>query len=200
MSHQAFSTELEKWLKSKGDKTLGGLEDVFGQKSFAIAFLLLMFLPALPIPTGGITHFVLQPITMLVAIEMIVGRRTIWLPKAAKQRHIGSLLEGKALPFIMKRIRWFERWSRPRLGSLLDHQAFRSLVGLLVLSLTIAAFLAPPFSGLDTLPSMGVVIIALALILEDIVMFIVGMLVGAIGVGLIIGLGAAAGELLQRVF
>ena len=39
--------------------------------------------------------------------------------------------------------------------------ALGTLIGLFVFGLTLSAFLAPPFSGLDTLPSLGVVVIGL---------------------------------------
>jgi hypothetical protein len=43
-------------LSGDGDRTLGGLIEVFQEKSFAILFVLLLGLPALPLPTGGATH------------------------------------------------------------------------------------------------------------------------------------------------
>ena len=42
-------------------------------------FVLLLAVPALPLPTGGATH-VFEVIAMLVALQLIVGRRQIWLP------------------------------------------------------------------------------------------------------------------------
>ena len=80
---KSFSDDLETWLKSPGSKTLSGMNAVFAEKSFAITFLLLMSIPALPIPTGGITH-IFEIITMLLALELVVGLRTIWLPKRWK--------------------------------------------------------------------------------------------------------------------
>jgi hypothetical protein len=55
---------------------------------------------------------------------------------------------------------------------------------------TLAAFVAPPFSGLDTLPSLGVVVLALGLLLHDVVVTIVGIVVGLAGVGLLFVLGS----------
>ena len=48
------------------------------------------------------------------------------------------------------------------------------MFGLVVLGLALTAFLAPPFSGLDTLPSLGVVVLALGYLLADIVLASVG--------------------------
>ncbi len=47
------SEQLERWLNSDGEKTLGSLIGLFQEKSFAILFVLLLGVPALPLPTGG---------------------------------------------------------------------------------------------------------------------------------------------------
>ena len=58
--------ELDRWLQSDGDKTLGSLVELFEEKSFAILFVLLLGVPALPLPTGGATH-VFEIIAVLLA-------------------------------------------------------------------------------------------------------------------------------------
>ena len=45
----------------------------------------------------------------------------------------------------------------------------------------ISAAVAPPFSGLDTLPALGAVAIALSIILEDIVVLVAGIVIGTGG-------------------
>lgn len=195
---QPFSDQLETWLDSKQPKTLGGLTKVSAEKSFAILFVVLMALPALPLPTGGVTH-VFEVITMLLALELIIGRTTVWLPKKWLRRPLGKTLETRSLPYLIRKIRWLEKHSRPRLGSLLAQRGYRRVIGLIVLLLTIGAFLAPPFSGLDTIPSLGVVGISLAMILEDLLLFAIAVVIGALGVLLEIGLAAAAGNILTRI-
>src|SRR6476661_7945445 len=153
---EPFSDQLERWLRSDGTKTLGALGDVFAEKSFAVTILLLMFLPALPLPTGGISH-VFEAITIVLAAQMVLGRRTIWLPERWQRRELGTLTTGKAVPFMIRRIRWFERFSRPRGARLFRRRSFLRLVGLLLMGLAIGAAVAPPFSGLDTLPALGAV-------------------------------------------
>src|SRR5436309_9117509 len=108
-----FSDQLERWLRSGDTKTLRALGEVFAAKSFAVTILLLMFIPALPLPTGGITH-VFEVITVVVALQMVLGRRTLWLPRRWKQRQLGETITGKGIPFILRRVRWFEKHSRPR--------------------------------------------------------------------------------------
>jgi hypothetical protein len=189
---QKVSDQIERWLASEGDKTLGGLIDVFQEKSFALTFILLLGVPALPLPTGGATH-VFEVIAMLVALQLVAGRDKIWLPERWRKVELGT--GGGRTRFIrglMKVIRWIERFSRPRLRFLFDHRASNTVFGLLVVAGSLGAFLAPPFTGLDTLPSLGVVLLSLGVLLEDFAVVGLALIVGGAGVLLEIVLGRAA--------
>jgi hypothetical protein len=70
----------------------------------------------------------------------------------------------------------------------------------LIIAFTIGAAIAPPFSGLDTLPALGVVVIALSIILEDIVVLAIGFVIGTGGIVLIITLGAALARVIKGLF
>ncbi len=63
---------------------------------------------------------------------------------------------------------------------------------MLVIIGAVAAFVAPPFSGLDTLPALGVVLLSIGVLLEDVVIVAVGLAVGAGGIALVVVLGRAA--------
>ncbi len=196
---QDFSDELESWLNSDGPKTLEELGNAFAERSFAVTILLLMFVPALPLPTGGITH-VFEVITVVIAMQMVIGRRTIWLPRKWKQRELGATITGKAVPFVIRRIRWFEKFSRPRFPGLFRRRWFLRLIGLVIIAFTAGAAIAPPFSGLDTLPALGVVAISLAIILEDVVVLGAGLVIGTGGILLIVTIGAAIAHFLRDRF
>jgi hypothetical protein len=192
------SDELEQWLGSDQPKTLGNITELFGPRSFALVFVLLMALPALPLPTGGATH-VFEIVTMLVALQLVVGRRCIWLPARWQRLQLASPSRQKLLNVLLRRIRWLERFSRPRATSLFDHRATTSASGLLVFGLTLSAFLAPPFSGLDTLPSLGVVVIGLGVMNRDIVLALAGAVIGAVGVATVLALGNLVVKAAQHV-
>ena len=156
MDAPKLSDELYRWQEGEGEKTLGGLIDVFGEKSFAVLFVVLMGVPALPLPTGGATH-----------VQGFVER-------------------------LIRLIRWLERFSRPRARFLFDHRVSKLVFGVLVIVGAVAAFVAPPFSGLDTLPALGVVLLSIGVLLEDVVIVAVGLAVGAGGIALVFVLGRAA--------
>ena len=133
-----------------------------------------MGVPALPLPTGGATH-VLEVVTILTALQLIVGRDEIWLPQRLRRRTIAT--DGKFVTGLLKAIRRLERLSRPRLRFLFGHRLSNVAFGLLVAGGAIAAFLAPPFTGLDTLPALGVVLLSLGVLLEDFLLVVVGIAV-----------------------
>jgi hypothetical protein len=191
------SDELETWLRGDGDKSLGSLIEVFGKRSFAIVFVLLMGPSALPLPTGGVTH-VFEIITILLALQLIAGREEVWLPARWRQRTVNS--EGRFINALLRSIRWLERFSRPRLMWVFGHRATNVVFGLLVIAGTLGAIAAPPFSGLDTLPSLGVVLISLGVLLEDFLLVVAGVVAGAVGVALEIVAGGAALRGLKDLF
>jgi hypothetical protein len=188
---QKVSRELEGWLQRDGEKTLGSLIELFEEKSFAILFVLLLGVSALPLPTGGATH-VFEIIAVLLALQLIAGRTEIWLPRRWRRLELAGERQRRFIETLMKLIRRLERLSRPRLHFLFDHRLSKAIFGLLVIGGSAGAFLAPPFTGLDTLPSLGVVLLSLGVLLEDIVVVVVALLVGVAGVALEIVLGSAA--------
>ncbi len=194
-----LSDELEEWLSGEGERTLGALVDAFGKKSFAIVFVLLLGVPALPLPTGGATH-VFEVIAALLALELIIGRDQVWLPERWQRLKLGGDKQQKFIAGLTRLIRRLERLSRPRLSFLFDHRLSNIVFGLIVLGGSAGAFFAPPFTGLDTLPSLGVVLVALAVLLEDFLIVAAGLIVLVVGVALEIVLGAAAVHGLSSLF
>ncbi|HTA35631.1 MAG TPA: exopolysaccharide biosynthesis protein [Solirubrobacteraceae bacterium] len=199
LAPERVSDELGRWLQGDQRKTLGGLIDAFGEGSFALIFVLLMAVPALPLPTGGVTH-VLEVIVMLLALELIAGRRKVWLPRRWREVELAGARQQKFIDTLLRRIRALERFSRPRGRWLFGHRLSASVFGALVLALALTAFLAPPFSGLDTLPSIGVVVLALGYLLTDVLLSAVGVTVGALGVVSVVFLGSIAVKFVNSIF
>jgi hypothetical protein len=117
----SVSGELQAWLAGDGDKTMGSLIEVFGEKSFAIVFVLLLGVPALPLPTGGATH-VFEIIAALVALELVAGRDRIWLPQRWRSLELAGGKRQRFISGLVNLIRRLERLSRPRLTFLFGHR------------------------------------------------------------------------------
>jgi hypothetical protein len=185
------SEQLAGWLDGDGDKTVASLIELFEEKSFAILFVVLLGVPALPLPTGGATH-VFEIIAMLLAAQLIAGRTHIWLPQRWRRLELAGRRQQRFLAGLMRLIRRLERISRPRLRFLFDHRLSNIVFGVLAFGGCLGAFLAPPFTGLDTLPALGVVLLSLGVLLEDFAIVVAALVVGVAGVALEIVLGKAA--------
>lgn len=190
MAPEKVSDKLEQWLRGE-EKTLGSLVELVEQQSFAIVFVLLLGVPALPLPTGGATH-VFEIVAMLLALELIAGRQELWLPRRWRKIELAGNAQQRFISALMRMIRRLERVSRPRLRFLFNHRLSNVVFGLLVLAGSAGAFLAPPFTGLDTLPALGVVLLSLGVLLEDILVVIAAIAVAIAGVVLEVVLGTAA--------
>lgn len=188
---EKVSDELQLWLESDGEKTLGSLIALFEEKSFAILFVVLLGVPALPLPTGGATH-VFEIIAVLLAAQLIAGRDEIWVPQRWRTLELAGDKRQRFITGLMKLIRRLERISKPRLRFLFDHRLSNIVFGVLVIAGCIGAFFAPPFTGLDTLPALAVVLLSLAVLLRDFALVVAALVVGIAGVVLEIVLGAAA--------
>jgi hypothetical protein len=196
---EKVSDQLERFLQGEGEKTLGSLIELFEEKAFALVFILLMGVPALPLPTGGATH-VFEVVTALLALQLIVGRDEIWLPQRWRRLQLAGPTREKFLRGLMKMIRRLERFSKPRFRFLFNHRVSNAVFGLLVVGGTAGAFAAPPFTGLDTLPSLGVVLLSLGVLLEDFIVVVVAVAIGVGGVILEVVLGKAAISGISNLF
>lgn len=184
-----FSENLDNIFKTKGLLKVNDLNNLLKEKGFLIFILILSAIPALPIPTGGITH-VFEIIVMVLSIEIILGINKIWLPKKLLNKNLPkNLHNSKFLKNFIKIVRFFEKYSKPRFKRIVNNKVFLKFSTLLILILTISAFLAPPFSGMDTLPSLAILLIVIGLIFEDLLISFIGVLTGSIGLGLIITFG-----------
>ncbi len=193
-----LSEELERWLNAEGDRTVGSLLDTFGERSFAVLFILLLSVPALPLPTGGATH-VLEVITALLALQLIVGRKQIWLPERWRRLEIAGSRQQRFISGLMRLLRRLERFSRPRMTFLLHGRMSDIIFGLLITGAAAGAFFAPPFTGLDTLPALGGVLVSIGVVLGDALIAVLGVGVGTAGIVLEIVLGSAAVHVLGRI-
>jgi hypothetical protein len=193
------SDELERWLQGDGEKTVASLITLFAEKSFAILFVVLLGLPALPLPTGGATH-VFEVIAVVLAAQLIAGRDHIWLPQRWRSLELAGDRQQRFIAGLMRLIRRLERISRPRLRFLFEHRLSNIVFGALVIAGSLGAFFAPPFTGLDTLPALGVVLLSLAVLLEDFAIVTAALLVGAAGVALEIFVGGAALRGIENLF
>ena len=165
-SDQPFSDDLETWLEAPGTKTLGDLAE--GVRSEELRDRVAAAPDHLGVAgANGRDHERVRADRDAPGLRDDLRATDHLAPPATPASELGPRPRQKANPFVARRVRWFERFARTRLPGVLEQRLVLSIIGAIVLLFTIGAFVAPPFSGLDTLPSLGVVVIALSLILED---------------------------------
>lgn len=177
-----LSTMLEEDLKQlpDADISVAQILELFHERGFGF-FLFLFSLPmALPIPVPpGINIMFALPLLFLTFQQMI-RRHSIWLPQFIIKRTIASsslsgLILNNANPFIRK----IEIIIKPRLGEITKGFS-SSLIGLAGLIMALAICIPIPLS--NTIPSFGIALMAIGVLMRDGIAVIIGMIVGLLWV------------------
>lgn len=162
--------------------TLKSLLDIFHERGFGF-FLFIFSLPAaLPVPAFGLNAVIALPLLLLTA-QQAIGRRTIWIPaRWHKKRLSKSKIDG----FIETADPWIKRveiFIRPRLGSI-TQGVTSNLIG--ILGFVMALAVAIPLPLTNTVPSFGIALMAIGVLMRDGLAVIVGALIGMTWVCLLV--------------
>lgn len=171
--HQSEATSLTDLLRRasrqsrRSDRlTLGQLLALAGERSFGALLLVpgaLLISPLSGIP-GMATLMGLW--VFLVALQMLLGRRHVWLPRWLLSRWAARKTVRKAVCRLLKPARWIDRWLKPRLSALTGIAGSYLIAGVcLALSLTMPFMEVVPFSA--TTAGLPLTLLGLALIARD---------------------------------
>lgn len=179
---RAFSQVLED-IGAKDDPKLylGELVDAFGERGFGALMLFLGLISALIGIIPGTTTVLGTPI-LLIALQLVIRRDQLWLPKGALKSSIDRAGYRAAIEKAMKPLRRVERLSRPRLFFMTNPLA-EVLIGLVCAIL--AFILILPIWGGNLVPSLiiaafgfglmqrdGIVIVAASLATAAVALFV----------------------------
>jgi hypothetical protein len=171
-----FSTILRLFAASQRERiAIGELLDGFGDRSFGAAMLLLALPNMVPLPPGASTIFGLP--LMLIAAQVAVGRRTIWLPKAIRDRSIATSIFSRIVHTTRPYLRRAERLLAPRLLIMLSPISTR-LIG--VACFLLAILIALPIPLANFLGGLSVAAFSLGLLRHDGIAILFGWIATAI--------------------
>jgi len=162
------------------------VEDIVGvlrDRAFALLVVLLGLPNCLPMPPP--IPLVCGLLLALVAIQIVFGRPTPWLPRTLLNRSIAQTDVERAVGRAMPAFRRLERFSRPRMAFLETPIAMR-LMGLVLLVLALGLLFAPPFVGQIPL-GLAVCLVGLGLVERDGLVVLGGLAIGSIGLTLSLG-------------
>jgi hypothetical protein len=174
-----FSTILRLFAASPRERiAIGELLDGFGDRSFGAAMLLLALPNMVPLPPGASTVFGLP--LMLIAAQLALGWRTVWLPAAVRNRSISTMVFSRIVHATRPFLRRAERLLQPRLQIMLSLVSMR-LIG--IACFVLAVLIALPIPVANFLGGLAVAAFALGLLRHDGVAVLAGWIVTVISVG-----------------
>ncbi|MGO4573894.1 exopolysaccharide biosynthesis protein [Microvirga sp. 2TAF3] len=163
--------------------TVRDIMGVLQDRAFALLIVLLALPNCLPMPPP--IPLVCGLLLAFVAVQIIFGRSTPWLPNALLNRSIASVDVERAVARALPAFRRLERFSRPRM-TFLDTPLTMRLMGVVILVMALGLLFAPPFVGQIPM-GLAVCLVGLGLVERDGVVILSGLVIGAIGLMLSLG-------------
>jgi hypothetical protein len=177
MKLHTLSKDLENVVK-KADKHLkfGSFIEAAGDRSFGIILILLSLPSALPLPAAGIST-PLGIAIFMVAMQMIFGRESLWLPKKIMKHEVSKKTAGKmvrGLTWILKQAEHIVRprfiWIHTRPGHI--------FIGVLVAALSVVMQMPIPMT--NTFPAMVIFLLAISLTEDDGVVAVIASVIAVV--------------------
>lgn len=161
MSEHLKSSSVSQLLELIGGRkaaevSVADILETFGNRAFGAMMFVFAAPLVLPMPPG--VSAILGAPLMFITFQWMLGRRTLWLPKALLERTMSMSdfrnLMGKLTPYLER----LERRLRPRLTFMYNPLGDR-IVGALCFTLSIIVFLPIPFGNM--LPSFAIAAFAI---------------------------------------
>ncbi|MCP8940458.1 exopolysaccharide biosynthesis protein [Alsobacter sp. SYSU M60028] len=154
-----------------------------GERTYALLIVVLGLPNCLPMPPpipliSGILLF-------FVALQLVVGWPSPWLPRRLLDRTLARDVVSKAAARALPWLVWLERAARPRLVVFHSEPALR-VMGVVLLAFSLALVFAAPFIGQIPL-GLAVCLVGLGLVERDGYVVVSGLAVGMVGTSLSLG-------------
>ncbi len=159
--------------------SIGDIIEALHERGFGFMLLIFALPMALPLPVPpGINILLASPLILLTA-QQALGRHTIWMPEKIRKRGVART---KLESFINGAIPWMRRLEillRPRLGGI-THGPFSNVIGVLGLIMALTVCIPVPLT--NTVPSLGIALMAVGVIMRDGLAVLAGALIGTLWV------------------
>lgn len=167
--------------EGEGDRlTLGEVMRALGPQTFGVLLVLLGLPNCLPMPPP--IPLVCGFLLVAVALQIVFGRRTPWVPRRLLDKSMARADAARAVARALPYVRRLEQWSRRRLEFFGTPWRFR-LLGVAFLLVALSLLTAAPLIG-QIPPGIAVCLIGLGLVERDGLLVLGGLAVGVVGVSL----------------
>ena len=154
--------------------TIGDILEAFHERGFGV-LLIILAMPMLPVPPGLNTIFAIP--MLILTTQQALGHHTVWAPEFVRRK---SLSTAQFKGFLETTLPWVKRLEvliKPRMG-FLTQGVFSHLIGVTGMIMALMACVPAPLT--HTMPSFGIALMAVGVMMRD------GLAVCA---GAVIGLG-----------
>lgn len=164
------------FLSIERDKiSLSYILEAVHERGFGFILFLIALPMALPVPVPpGVNILLASPLLLLTAQQMM-GRHTIWLPQKILSK---TMSREKFTKMIKASIPWIKRlefFIRPRLG-FMTQGIFSNLIGLFGLIMALSVCVPLPLT--NTVPSLGIALMGIGVVMRDGIAVLGGAIVG----------------------
>jgi len=120
---------------------------------------------------------------LLIALQMVLGRHILWMPKRLRARTFSRTEFGKMAERAKRYLGWGEAIARPRLSFLTGNGPER-LFGLFMSIFCLSILVPLPLT--NTTPGIAIAIMAIGMIERDGLLIMLGTLLGTFWVGMLV--------------
>ena len=175
--------ELDQCADEAGEKvSVEEIMDAVGRRSFGPLLLIAGLLGMTPVAAIPTAPSIIAIITVLVAGQLLFGRKTIWLPRFLLKLSVKAEKLKKGVEILRKPARFIDRLIKPRLQALTRPLGDRLVAAACVL----LALMTPPLELLPFVaffPAAAVAVFGLGLISRDGLLVLIGLLISAGALG-----------------
>ncbi len=188
--HVRFSQEIKLLLQRLTEQhlTLGDILAETSERGFSLVIVLLVLPFLFPMPPGLAGPF--GAACLMLSIQMILGRRSPWLPKRIARYKFPRPFAQLILQNLRRVTKILEKITCPRLAKIAEHPLTWRVNGLCISWLTLLLMSPVPFT--NPIPTVGILLLTVATIESDgllicvsyIITILITILFGFIGYGL----------------
>lgn len=164
--------------------TIRCIRTALADRSFATFLMITCLINLLPFPPGSTV--VLGVPIVIVAAQMVMGQRTVWLPEFFLKQSLSQKAFHKMTTRIIPALEKVESYVKPRNWPFSSARQGEKIVGIIALILGIAVVLPVPLG--NWFPAFSCAIVGTALSERDGRLLIVGVLLGTASVAILIAM------------
>lgn len=169
----------------------------FHERGFGMLLLILASPMALPLPVPpGVNVLMASPL-MLLTSQQLYGAKSPWLPETLLKRQIKREMFEKTMRMILPWIQKIEYMTKARLG-FITHGIFSHLIGLCGLLMALSVCVPLPLT--NSVPSLGIALMSVGVLMRDGLAVITGMVIGLSWITMLIFVGDAGLKFIMNTF